>query len=68
MNIERKLKQDTLDIYKALIDWMENCPYDIGEEISDERLMEIAGERAQSRLDDWADSRHEEMRRQDYDN
>ena len=36
MNIERKLKQDTLDIYKALIDWMENCPYDIGEEISDE--------------------------------
>jgi len=36
VNIERKLKQDTLDIYKALIDWMENCPYDIGEEISDE--------------------------------
>ena len=67
MNINKKLTERSEEEYDELIEYLSNSPYELDSAIDDEKLIEIAGDVAESELDDYADAKYEQMKDERYE-
>ena len=60
MNVKLKQEQRTQEIYDELLEFISGAPYELG--IADETIWTAAESQAESEVDDYFDSKYEQLK------